>query len=623
MAAPPKKYTTEWTQAPLPPTKRAYGIHLNYGILNEKNEKNESVKNEKICYGTGLLALVRDVQNPAKVAIFNGHQGKVNVVAPAPSGNWVASGDDTGVVHIWAFPQLTIKNTLRIGSGVNDIRWSADSAMVVAAGNGSTEFAKAFRFDAQNPLGKIDRMTKQCLSVDWSPIKPSRVALSDEDCSVLFYHGVPFKYDSRSTHHTRYPNVVRFSPDGKYFATVGSDSKIIIYDGQTGAKVKELTDADSANNHSGSIFGLAWHKDSLELVTASADKTVKIWNVEQSKCVHTWVSATNTATGNVDDQQCGVMWSPSEEPVSINLAGNIQFWSRSSTTPVKTILGHHSNILARVFSRATKTLYTADLEGRILVTDVETGAMSAFAGDGHSGKPINALAISADGKTLYSAGYDQTLQQHDVSAKAFGKILRPIPSNAKDIAVAADGTVFVALSNGSLISTKDGAEGKKLSFTNPIERLRLVDNKLYAFSNPDKKLRVLGLDLVELSNPETQYDSIPSDVAVTSAGRVFSAEGSQVIPWKEDLSGPQAFGWSWHTAQISAISLSPDQTKLASVGGDKAIVIWQDLETLKGGKNLLIKDIHPTGYVFVDWIDDSTVLTISQEGVILRNKLQF
>ena len=75
---------------------------------------------------------------------------------------------------------------------------------------------------------------------------------------------------------------VSFSPDGKTLVSVGADAKIFLYDGKTGESKGALT---TDNPHTGSIFAVGWDKSSSKLVTASADQSVKLWDVEASKVV--------------------------------------------------------------------------------------------------------------------------------------------------------------------------------------------------------------------------------------------------------------------------------------------------------------------------------------------------
>lgn len=62
--------------------------------------------------------------------------------------------------------------------------------------------------------------------------------------------GVPFKYEKRSNTHTKFAQDVKFSPNGDLFVSVGSDSKIFLYDGKSGDLLGECS---STGAHKGSI----------------------------------------------------------------------------------------------------------------------------------------------------------------------------------------------------------------------------------------------------------------------------------------------------------------------------------------------------------------------------------
>jgi len=51
--------------------------------------------------------------------------------------------------------------------------------------------------------------------------------------------------------HTKFVQDLEFSPSGDLFASVGSDSKIFLYDGKTGETVAEVNDSP----HKGTIVG--------------------------------------------------------------------------------------------------------------------------------------------------------------------------------------------------------------------------------------------------------------------------------------------------------------------------------------------------------------------------------
>lgn len=71
----------------------------------------------------------------------------------------------------------------------------------------------------------------------------------------------------------------RFSPDGAFFATTGSDGAVFLYDGKTGDKVCQLS------GHTGGVSAASWSPDSKFLETVSADRTVRIWDVAAKTAV--------------------------------------------------------------------------------------------------------------------------------------------------------------------------------------------------------------------------------------------------------------------------------------------------------------------------------------------------
>lgn len=75
---------------------------------------------------------------------------------------------------------------------------------------------------------------------------------------------------------------VAFSPDGTNLVSVGADAKIVLYDGKTGETKGSL---GSENGHKGSIFAVGWDKGSSRIATASADQSVKLWDIEAGKIV--------------------------------------------------------------------------------------------------------------------------------------------------------------------------------------------------------------------------------------------------------------------------------------------------------------------------------------------------
>jgi len=283
---------------------------------------------DKYAYCNGKSVIIRSFADHKDVIVFSEHKAKVNIARFSASGLWVASGDAEGNVFVWEVSNLKVKNRVQVNRSVLDIAWDPEGKRICAVGEGTSAKAKVFSWDSANSLGDITGHSETILSCDYRQVRPFRIITSSEDMLCNVYEGPPFKFVSSLRGHERYPNVVRFDPSGERFASVGSDSKIFIYDGKSGEKVKEL---DSKEGHKGAaIYSFSWSPDGKSLLTASSDKTAKVWDVEGGN-VTTSFKINPKAT--VADMQMSTMWH-GEWMLTVSLSGAINWlMQRPRTDP--------------------------------------------------------------------------------------------------------------------------------------------------------------------------------------------------------------------------------------------------------------------------------------------------
>ncbi|KII87874.1 hypothetical protein PLICRDRAFT_42397 [Plicaturopsis crispa FD-325 SS-3] len=564
---------------------------------NPSTARGESTKlsanKSKIAYANGKTVIIRDINNPALATAYAGHVQNATVARISPSGFYCASADASGTVRVWdtVGEDQTLKGEYKVISGkINDLEWDGESKRILAVGNGREKFGHAFMMDTGSSTGEISGHSKVINAVSIRHQRPYRAATAADDGLIVFHQGAPYKYDKTIKTHTNFVQDVRYAPSGDVFASVGSDSKIFIYDGKTGDTLGEFTDSP----HKGTIFSSTWSPDSKSLATSSADRTVKLWDVETRKAVTTWTVGTA-----VSDQQVGNVWSGAEDIVSLSISGDLNIFDRrSGDKPARIINGPQKAITAAVpLDKGTFLAGTAD--GRVLSFTAATGEASTLGGESHSNL-VSGLA-SLSGKA-FSVGFDDRIREIDGSA--FTPASVSAKSQPKSIAVSADETVFVAeaasveavRSNQSVFELRPKFSPSSVAATGSLVAVGGEDNKVHLYKWDGKSLQ--------------ESSVLEGNKGVVSA-LAFSPDGSYLA--SGDSSGrivlfdakelkPITSRWSFHSARINSLHFTPDSQHCASGSLDTHVYIWSIQKPLK---NIAIKNAGPGGVNSVLWLEST------------------
>ncbi|PKU45168.1 wd repeat-containing protein hypothetical protein [Limosa lapponica baueri] len=281
-------------------------------------------KGNNFLYTNGKCVVIRNVDNPAIADIYTEHAHQVVVAKYAPSGFYIASGDVSGKLRIWDTTQKEhlLKYEYQPFAGkIKDLAWTEDSKRIAVVGEGREKFGAVFLWDSGSSVGEITGHNKVINSVDIKQTRPYRLATGSDDNCAAFFEGPPFKFKFTISDHTRFVNCVRFSPDGNRFATASADGQIFVYDGKTGEKVCAL---GGGKAHDGGIYAISWSPDSSQLLSASGDKTAKIWDVGANSIVSTF-----NMGSNVLDQQLGCLWQK-DHLLTISLSGYINYLDKNN-----------------------------------------------------------------------------------------------------------------------------------------------------------------------------------------------------------------------------------------------------------------------------------------------------
>jgi WD40 repeat protein len=218
------------------------------------------------------------------------------------------------------------------------------------------------------------------------------------------------------------------SPDGHWLAVggffapsgiMGPDRgwDIRLYDFATG-ELKALL-----KGHTNTIYALAFSPDSKLLISAGADHTAIIWNIEKRQPLH---SPLQGHTGAI----YGAGFTPDGlRAVTSSFDKTLQLWNVADGRLIKVMQGHNDQVSTLAVSPKDGTIASGDSGGEIRLWDGRTGDVLRSAPFARLGGYVGKLSFSPDGRLLLATcgftGCKNTQKVFDVTSgkelKAYSK----------------------------------------------------------------------------------------------------------------------------------------------------------------------------------------------------------
>lgn len=483
-----------------------------------------------------------DAQTGTEIALWTGHQTKINAIAFSPDGRTLVSGDARGEIQRWQAETGALLETFPEVAPVESLVFSDDGTKMTAAfSEASSDVPRALRRWKLRVWEKDIGLHKTVvINRERTDIKESRepvMALSPT-APVLVTATRPFGrrdqgfpiriWDARTgrltailTGHTRWIRTLAFSPDGDILASGDESKTILLWDVKGGTRMETTFKVPT-----GGIYALAFSPNGNILASGNSDGTIHLWDA--TKTEKRWWDAIG------------------------------------QYIPSLILNGHKAKVTSLAFSPDGKTLISGSKDGTLRAWDTLSGSQrfsrAAFMG------PIRGLVFAENGRTLASVNTPGlstfgTLQ-HRLWDIRTGSQLSMHELNAIDAkAISPDGTLLVTEHGGGRFTLWDMSQHRAqatLAAVHPKDDLNVnfgfsSDSKTFASGDKDGSVRLWEI-------PHRSQSVV----------KRFFTPSPEIQP---------LFTVKGHRGYVSALAFSPDSKILASGGWDGRIRLWKPADT--------------------------------------------
>jgi len=297
---------------------------------------------------------------------------------------------------------------------------------------------------------------------------------------------------------------------------------------QSPSGFRATTLGGGGRSHRGGVTSVAFSPDGKILVSASEDKTGKLWSLPEGALLK---------SGRIGEGGILVAISPDGSVLASGGRGEyvVRLWSLPEGELLKTLEGHRDY--------------------------------------------LNAVAVSPDGKVLASGSRDKTVKLWSLPG---GQLLETLPERGgwvNSVAISPDGKVLAtgnfgtvklwSLPGGELVKTLEG-------HGNAVESVAITaDGKMLVSGSWDKTVKLWSLSDGELLKTLEGHDDRVVSVAVSPDGKmVVSGSWDKTVKLWSLSDGALRKTLEGHDDRVVSVAVSPDGKTLASGSWDKTVRLW-------------------------------------------------
>ena len=399
------------------------------------------------------------------------------------------------------------------------------------------------------------------------------------DGKIRLWHLPSGRLQFTLTGHTNWITSLTFSPDGSALASAGYDKTVRLWDVETGIQTAQW------EGHAGTVRTLAFSPDGKTLASAGDDGTFGSGTSKPA-------SIKNFARENHSHPSGGLLDRTAKISDRSRRGQNRDLGSENEKS--RAVVFHRlaptnrtRNPQTAIFSPDGLSVLAGTRGGRVKIWSAANGKLIAKSSTGHDDL-LTGLAVAADGKTLYTAGLDGTLQAWQAMLPLEPPLAKlPIPAGKVwSLSLSPDGNTLAVGGQGGFVELWDLTTGKRSrvleGFDSTVDCLEYSpDGKLLAAASwRSKDVTIWNVETGEISlhlrRCRTISDAWP--FRPTASSSRWATRRTPALDVFSLPDGKELRRLSDHGLPVYDVMFSPDGSKLASCSGQ-----WTERNAGAGG----------------------------------------